>query len=352
MFTIFELPQAPVMVAGLFCGLKKPESLEEYLHPMVNELNCLMQRGININGFQVAIKLRAIVADTPARAFIKVKNIPTGDKLHLVDLGVHKRFVIGCRDGTIRKIRWTKQQCDEISTAIEKIKLPTEIHRKIRPIKQAHFWKASESASFLHYAGFVVLKSYLTDREYKHYLLLFGAVTLFSSSIYRGKWEYAGTLINKYVEEFGSIYGERYITSNVHNLQHLQEEVEQFGPLHSFSSYCFENKLQHLKKLLRCGWKQLQQAVNRLMEYEEYKQVKPSISTYPSLSKRGSIVSLYLREGFLLQNNAKNCWYMTKENTIYQFQTAIKDGNLRIHGRKLIGLRLAFDEPYDSSILN
>ncbi|XP_035913351.1 uncharacterized protein LOC118512676 [Anopheles stephensi] len=71
LFSIHELPQAPVMTAGIFCGTTKPESAEEYLRPMVVEMNDLMQRGIIVHGCHVAIRLRAIVADTPARAFIK-----------------------------------------------------------------------------------------------------------------------------------------------------------------------------------------------------------------------------------------------------------------------------------------
>uniref|UniRef100_A0A182PWP3 Transposase domain-containing protein n=1 Tax=Anopheles epiroticus TaxID=199890 RepID=A0A182PWP3_9DIPT len=420
MFSIYELPQAPVMTAAIFCGPKKPESVEEYLRPMVNEMNDLMQRGIIVHGRHVAIRLRAIVADTPARAFIKgvkghtgyesclkctvvgkysqagrtmtfpgtnapkrtdksfrdntypghhktetplvdlqffniINDIPTGDRLHCIDQGVGKHLVLGFRDGTLGKQRWTTKQCLQISEDLAKIKLPSEIHRKIRPVSQAHFWKGSESASFLHYAGFVVMESHLPDREYRHYMLLFCAVTLLSSSVYKEKWRLAGQLLNKFIEDFASVYGERYISSNVHILQHLFEEVERFGPLSSFSTYPFENQLQHLKKLLRSGWKELEQAINRLLEYEEYYVGKAHMASYPSISKRGNIVTFNLRKDFMLQNSEKNCWYMSKDTCIYQFQTVNgqpDDGNLRICGRKLKDKSLAFHYPYDSSIIN
>ncbi|XP_049301475.1 uncharacterized protein LOC125775056 [Anopheles funestus] len=316
MFAIHELLQAPVMTAAIFCGPSKPKSLEEYLRPMVSEMNVLMQRGIIVHGCNVAIKLRAIVADTLARAFIKgvkghtgynscmkctvvgeyskaghtmtfpgtnapkrtdrsfrdnahpghrlketplvdlqffdiIKDIPTGDRLHCVDQGVSKQLVLGFRDGALLKERWTPDQCIQISEHIEKINLPSEIHRKIRPIKQAHFWKGSESASFLHYAGIVVLRPHLPDRVYRQYMLLFCAVTFLSSSVYREKWRFAGELFNKFVEDFPSVYGERYVNSNVHILQHLYEEVERFRPLSSFCTYPFENQLQHLKKIVK-----------------------------------------------------------------------------------------------------
>ena len=73
LFKIKELPEALVMIAAILCGLKKPESVEEYLNPLVNELNLLHDNGITIKGSHITIKLEAIVADTPARAFIKGK---------------------------------------------------------------------------------------------------------------------------------------------------------------------------------------------------------------------------------------------------------------------------------------
>ncbi|KFB47168.1 AGAP002950-PA-like protein [Anopheles sinensis] len=70
-------------------------------------------------------------------------------------------------------------------------------------------------------------------------------------------------MLDKFVDDFATVYGKRYMSSNVHNLQHVFEEVLRFGPLPTISSYPFENELQHLKRLLRTGWKNLEQAINR-----------------------------------------------------------------------------------------
>ena len=69
-----EMPEVPVMTVAIFAGESKPESVEDYLRSFVTELNYFEKYGILINGRQFNIKQRAIIADLPARAYIKGKN--------------------------------------------------------------------------------------------------------------------------------------------------------------------------------------------------------------------------------------------------------------------------------------
>ncbi|KFB35141.1 hypothetical protein ZHAS_00001058 [Anopheles sinensis] len=71
LFKIHEMPEAPVMTAAIFCGLTKPTNLTEYLGPMCAEINELILHGLSIDGKRVVVKLRAFIADTVARCFIK-----------------------------------------------------------------------------------------------------------------------------------------------------------------------------------------------------------------------------------------------------------------------------------------
>lgn len=45
--------------------------MEEYLQPFVEELNHLLAHGLTIDGITLNIKINGIIADAPARAFIK-----------------------------------------------------------------------------------------------------------------------------------------------------------------------------------------------------------------------------------------------------------------------------------------
>ena len=68
---IVELENAPIMNVGIFCGQSKPPNVQEYLRKLVDELKDILVNGILINSTKIKINLRAIIADAPARAFIK-----------------------------------------------------------------------------------------------------------------------------------------------------------------------------------------------------------------------------------------------------------------------------------------
>ncbi|XP_035918724.1 uncharacterized protein LOC118516997 isoform X7 [Anopheles stephensi] len=65
-----ELPEAPVMLVGAYCGYTKPDNIEQYLRPLVTEINELHERGLMFGDKMVHTKLRMFVADSPARCFV------------------------------------------------------------------------------------------------------------------------------------------------------------------------------------------------------------------------------------------------------------------------------------------
>uniref|UniRef100_A0A182RJW5 Uncharacterized protein n=1 Tax=Anopheles funestus TaxID=62324 RepID=A0A182RJW5_ANOFN len=107
-----EIPQATI----------RPEIAEEYLRPLVNELNHLHRNGITINSVTRPFLLCCIIDDVPARTLIQartdsmfrmqgygrhhreltpltelddfdvIKNVVTSDSLHLLDHGAIKKF--------------------------------------------------------------------------------------------------------------------------------------------------------------------------------------------------------------------------------------------------------------------
>ncbi|XP_058451148.1 uncharacterized protein LOC131430301 [Malaya genurostris] len=336
LFNISEFPEAKPMTIALFFGNSKPESLEEFLRPLVNELQDVLMHGISVNNHHITVRLRCFICDTPARAFIKgvfgfnskngclkcvcegeysyesrtviftslncsertdrefrmhlydrhhktvtplidvpnmdvIQDVIVGDRLHLIDLGVMKRLLNGWRDGSLGfETKLSSQQITDISTMLCNIQLPSEVHRKFRGLDFVSFWKGTEFSAFLHYASIVVLKKYLPASAYHHFLLFFCSITLLSSNAYRANWHVARAMLKAFISEFMTLYGKQYITSNLHNLQHIVDEVEVFGPLNTISAYPFENSLQRMKHLIRSGWRSLEQVINRLSEVDSH----------------------------------------------------------------------------------
>lgn len=89
--------------------------------------------------------------------------------------------------------------------------------------------------------------------------MLFCAITICSSEQYENNLNIAHTLLESFVEYFVDIYGEDYITSNVHNLLHLVADVKRFGILTTFNTYPFESKLFTIKNMISSGHRSLVQ---------------------------------------------------------------------------------------------
>jgi len=58
-------------IVGVYFGSKKPYYIEEYLFPFIDDLNYLIQNGFQFNNITLKVKIKGIIADAPARAFIK-----------------------------------------------------------------------------------------------------------------------------------------------------------------------------------------------------------------------------------------------------------------------------------------
>lgn len=65
------MPKIRPMIISIWCGIHKPNSLDEYLTPFVNELNSLLENGVTVNGFVISISVCCFICDSPARAFLK-----------------------------------------------------------------------------------------------------------------------------------------------------------------------------------------------------------------------------------------------------------------------------------------
>lgn len=215
-----------------------------------------------------------------------IEQIPIGDSLHLLHLGVMKRMLFGWRDGSFRNsgTKWSFNTISSMSYFLNKCKMPREIHRAVRGLDCLPHWKGTEYRTFLLYVGIIALKDHTSYEVYQNFLLLFSAVTICESRDFSHLLPVAKIMLEHFLEGFQEIYGSAYMTSNFHNLAHLVDEVMRFGELNSFSAYPFENMLGYIKRLIRNGRNPLSQLARRITEQTRFNRSENSfIAETPKL---------------------------------------------------------------------
>lgn len=319
-----------------------------------------------------------------------IRDIPTSDSLHLLHLGVMKRFDITTvnkrfqfdseieRSSFLTRMltvwmgkrspfprAWSDVQMVTISDLLIRSNdtKPSDIHRSTRTLKQLSHWKGTELRTFLNYVGIVVSKDFLCQDLYEMFIKLFCAVTICSTNAYADYLPKARDLFIEFIEDHINFYGEHSITMNIHNLSHVVDDVEHFGDLESMSSYQFENSLYHLKISLKQCKNPLAQISRRI--HEQAVCHKPiSIETYfegyPKLNKQfvldnglSAYRQIQLKYNIMFANDNKNCWILIETNKIIEFRYAFKkDNRVMIRGDPLKSINNFFEKPFSSSYIN
>ncbi|XP_025263565.1 uncharacterized protein LOC105249208 isoform X2 [Camponotus floridanus] len=293
-------------IISIYKGNKDP-NIQDFLHSFVREIEYLQENGYIRNGIRYTFSIRHYILDAPARAKIKcckdhvgycacekcevigeyidnrmtfvelneplrtdesynnqkqpyhhtghspLEKIGTGlvsqfrlDGMHLIFLGVIKRLLLTWKmcNGPWKLHRNT---IAAISSELISLKpsCPQDFNRPPRSLAEISFYKATEFRRFLLYDGILVLRDYLDENIYKHFLLLHCGIYILSSPVLvKSHCKYAGQLLRTFIKHSVVIYGARFVVYNVHSMCHLEEECQQHGHLENFSAFVFENKLQ------------------------------------------------------------------------------------------------------------
>lgn len=306
-----------------------------------------------------------------------INAFPTSDSLHLLDLGVMRkcmyRWIFG--DSSYAR-KWTNNQISTTSEFLKRCQsqMPSDIHRAVRGLEYVKRWKGLEYRTLLLYVGMVVLRDVLPEYEYHHFLFLCCAVTICSNKIYKASIPLASKLFEKYVQMYIKIYGEDTITSNVHNLIHITEDLNnwQIFDLAEISTYKYENCLRLLGlKVKQCNLP-LEQAARRIIEKTRMEKDELSHSDFDLFSADKFSPQVYyqipndnlttyakieIRSGVMLSNRKiGDSWFLVKSNDaalyVVQMKYAIRLGNrYRICGLPLVEKKEFFKYPVTSTKL-
>lgn len=281
-----------------------------------------------------------------------VEDVPVGDSLHLLDLGIMKRLLVGWRDGNFGKknTKLCSRDIERVSAFLNETRLPSEIHRSMRGLNHLAHWKASEFRTFFYYLSIIILPQVLNAEAFSHFLFLFCGITICSHEMYKMLLPLAQELLLYFVDKYKHHYGADYITSNVHNLVHVVDEVQRFGALHTFSSYPFENKLYLIKRMLREGKNPLAQVAKRLSELDGIRvTTNKNKKSHPVLIKsKKSCFEIHF-EDFKLSTKNKDKYFMSKDNEIIELKDIYNNNNeIELHGFQIKELENMFEKPMKS----
>ncbi|XP_042143758.1 beta-alanine-activating enzyme [Ixodes scapularis] len=130
-------------------------------------------------------------------------------------------------------------------------------------------WKVAGFCSFVLYFGPALLRKHLEKQFYTHFMKLSIAMSILASPKFTlAQILHLGeSLLRRFVSEAGTLYGNEIYVYNIHSLIPLAQDVRQFGPVDTFSTFPFENflgKLEKLSPLSKSGsWKVLGKVLNQ-----------------------------------------------------------------------------------------
>jgi len=212
------------------------------------------------------------------------------DYMHLVCLGVMKKLIflwLGNLKHAPLSVRLQSKKVTIISNQLLSLKsfITCDFSRVPRSLSEVARWKATEFRLFLLYTGPVVLKSILTDECYSHFICLHVCFRILLDP-YVKNYElinFCDRVLTYFVKRIGKLYGNQFISHNVHGLLHVVDDFKKYGPLDKCSCFPFENYLKNLKKMVRKSEKPLEQVVKRYTEYLTF--CEPNIPVSQSQNK-------------------------------------------------------------------
>lgn len=190
-----------------------------------------------------------VVGTSPLHRVLQIPDSLMLDYMHLVLEGeFSRRFSIWLNP------RNEHGYLAKRTAALEKkmldISFPHDFNRKLRPISEFKRWKDREIQNFFLYASLPLLKFHLPSEYYHHLSLLVTAVwLLITDEVKMDDVDLARMLLTHYGRMVETLYGTSEVTYTVHALQHLPEQVINFGPLILHSGFVFEAMISHLKRL-------------------------------------------------------------------------------------------------------
>lgn len=163
--------------------------------------------------------------------------------------------------------------------------------------------------------------------------------------------DYANSLLMYFVSNYENIYGEDYLSYNVHNLIHLANNVHRFGSLDNFSCFKYENYMQKIKNKLHRSGKPLEELANRVFEELQLSIQPCHMKKYlVNYTKKNEISHIQFKTKIAI-NEFDNCALLYDMSVIFIMKIFEENGIVFIHAQRFLNLKSLFTTPCPSEKL-
>ena len=219
------------------------------------------------------------------------------DHMHLLYLGIAKKLLYFLTGKKANRQTLRPASRMKLSEALESFAkfTPSDFARKPRSTHELDRWKASELRLFLLYLVPAVYFLFERSAIFTHLLLLcFLVRSMYMKTISQ---QNATRLSAVFVQDFAKLYGEEYVSYNIHCLLHIAEEM---GDSY-VDAFMFEDYLQTIKRQLRSRKQPLQQLENRLRESSGHLETSKRKKNLPPFLECNAVY--FASEVFILVNS-------------------------------------------------
>lgn len=121
---------------------------------------------------------------------------------------------------------------------------PSEFNRRPNKFYMFSHFKGTELRQLLLYTAPAVLLDVVREKYYEHFMLLHFVIRFLSlENIPDSMYVWCQEALESYVSLCEELYGEQFLSYNVHGLLHIVDDVARLGPLDSYSAFCYENNM-------------------------------------------------------------------------------------------------------------
>lgn len=286
------------------------------------------------------------------------------DTMHLVHKGCFLRFL----EALLTWGGYWNPTANDINVISNKLvgladSCPLDFNRKPKKFEFYYKYKATELRRLLMYDGCVVFKDVLHEDVYSLFLLLHcGIFILASPYLLHQLADFAEACLQGFVQFSAQIFGNHFVSYNVHSTLHLVAECRNFGVIENFSAFCYENCLKSIKETLLTGNLPLEQFIKRDSEWVHKEEVILASNQnefelgMPHPNPNNEIDGEQFKQIRINKTtfrlNQSDACFLTRNGAVVILENIIRrDGNIFFQGKRFTQQDDIYDYPINSSQL-